>query len=323
MRRRFVVGEADHGLTLSDVIARVGGDASAISDGRVFVRSHRISDPAHRLSVGDDVSVADSESNRVAAEVVSLGHSAGFVAFAKPPGLPTIPDHRGNASLLHAAAAYLGVSPSELHVLTRLDVNVSGVVLLALGREATRRAVLLQSSGGVVRRYVGLSAGVPEPPCGVWTDPVGARVSGRGRLRRPVRDAATRYAVRSIVSGKSDRSRTALLVFEPVTGRTHQIRIHSSAGGAPLLGDVAYGGPKRLVAENGSVLDVARVSLHAARVDVVLGSEASLSFEAKPPEDLVSLWTRLGGTRADFDTATSPLELDAARAAWKVRPNGL
>jgi 23S rRNA pseudouridine1911/1915/1917 synthase len=67
----------------------------------------------------------------------------------------------------------------------------------------------------------------------------------------------------------------------PETGRTHQIRVHLAALGAPLLGDARYGGPRRVLE-----LVVPRVMLHALRLEVAHpGSGARLLLEAPVPED--------------------------------------
>ena len=60
----------------------------------------------------------------------------------------------------------------------------------------------------------------------------------------------------------------ALLAVEPQTGRTHQIRVHASHAGAPLLGDRDYGGAARVTLAGGRTVALARIALHAARVSV-------------------------------------------------------
>ena len=86
--------------------------------------------------------------------------------------------------------------------------------------------------------------------------------------RDPV-DAATRYRVCALAPGGA-----ALLAVSPVTGRTHQIRVHASHAGAPLVGDRDYGGPSRVTLSTGRVLEPRRVALHAARVVVPAASGA-------------------------------------------------
>jgi len=306
MTQRFVVRPGD-GRTLSELLDRAHVDVGALVDGRVFVGQRRATDPNVSLSVGDEVFVAKRTAPEEA--TVLLGRDRDIFAFLKPAGLPTVPDRRGNTSLLHSAARELGMKPTELHVVTRLDTNVSGIVVIASGKDATRRAASLQDQGGLVRRYLGLSLRAPSPPAGIWNRaiPVKPRAATRSD-RVETRAASTAYRVVA-EANRTPEGLPALVAFQPLTGRTHQIRIHAAGASAPLLGDVAYGGPRRVVVESGTVLDVARVALHACRVELASAGAAAFRVEAPHPVDLVSLWVRLGGGADAFDVARSmPME---------------
>jgi 23S rRNA-/tRNA-specific pseudouridylate synthase len=267
----------------------------------VFVGRHRATDPNQSLSVGDEVFVARDHQPPEATALA--GRDGDLFVFLKPPGLPTVPDRRGNASLLRAAARELGLTPAGLHVVTRLDTNVSGVVVLARGKDATRRAAALQAKGRLARRYYGLSVRAPSPAAGIWDAAVPVR-RGPTTRGRAARAARTAYRVAAEAPLPSP-GHPALIVFEPITGRTHQIRIHAAGAGAPLLGDVAYGGPARVVLGTGVVLDVPRVALHACRVDILGETGSGLCVEAPHPDDLVAFWARLGGNTSAFDGARS------------------
>ncbi|MBV9946785.1 MAG: hypothetical protein JOZ69_08060 [Myxococcales bacterium] len=118
--------------------------------------------------------------------------------------------------------------------------------------------------------------------------------------------AETRYVVCARVA-----SGAALLGVAPVTGRTHQIRVHASHAGAPLFGDRAYGGPTRATLPNGRTLELGRVALHAARVSVPGASPDRPLFEACAPipRELADLWSALGGDSEAWERAsTCPIE---------------
>jgi 23S rRNA-/tRNA-specific pseudouridylate synthase len=85
----------------------------------------------------------------------------------------------------------------------------------------------------------------------------------------------------------------------PQTGRTHQLRVHSAAANSPLLGDVAYGGERRLTLDNGRILSAGRVMLHCAQVALPHPSAASgtLRLSLAPPADMLKLWLSAGGAR--------------------------
>jgi 23S rRNA-/tRNA-specific pseudouridylate synthase len=187
------------------------------------------------------------------------------------------------------------VPVEALHAATRLDAPVSGLVVVARGKEGARLAAELKARGDLRRRYVALASRAVEPMAGVWDAPVASIRSGSGRSFRP---ATSRYAVVATAKALASAPSPALLVVEPITGRTHQIRLHASGAGASLLGDVKYGGPRRLVLPDGRMLTVARVALHSARVEVSAGAVAAWTATAPLPADLAMLWSALGGDPA-------------------------
>lgn len=92
----------------------------------------------------------------------------------------------------------------------------------------------------------------------------------------------------------------AALHLRPRTGRTHQLRVHASRAGSPLLGDVAYGGAPRLVLADGRVVTARRVMLHCAWLSLPRVRDASappLVLRAEIPEDMGAAWAALGGER--------------------------
>jgi RluA family pseudouridine synthase len=221
-----------------------------------------------------------------------LGRAGALVAAIKPAGMPTIADHAGAAhSLLNVVARLSGIEVARLHPTSRLDRDVSGVVLLAATKEARDRLRRAREEGTYARRYVAIAARAPSPEAGSWDAPIGRTknphlraANGRGAV-----PASTRYRTIAIATGY------ALLAASPITGRTHQIRVHASHADAALLGDRAYGGPARVTLPGGKVLALARIALHAARVAVPGEDGELLEFEAPIPEDLRATWAALGG----------------------------
>ena len=179
---------------------------------------------------------------------------------------------------------------------------MSGVVVFTLTRGAAERLARARTEGAYERRYVAVVAKAPEAREGMWDAPVGRASDPRLRMvhgRDPV-DARTRYQVVALAPRGE-----AMVAVAPVTGRTHQIRVHSAHAGAPILGDRAYGGPSRVTLPTGRVLEPGRIALHAARV-VVPGEDGSPVLLASPiPTELRSLWSALGGEPAAWEVATS------------------
>ncbi|HEY5242853.1 MAG TPA: RluA family pseudouridine synthase [Polyangiaceae bacterium] len=298
---RWTVRSGD-GTTLREVLSRAGADAGAISDGRVFIGLRRARRDDELVKAGDVVHVAAPlpDDERVA---TLLWNAEDFVAADKPAGIPTIPDHAGSAHALITAVAHaLGVEPSRLHATSRLDRDVSGVVVFTRTPEAAERLARARSEGTYERRYVAVAVHAPADHAGAWDAPIGRALDARLRAvggRDPVA-ATTRYRVVELAPRGE-----AMLAVAPVTGRTHQIRVHAAHAGAPLLGDRAYGGPSRVTLPTGRVLEPGRVALHAARV-VVPGQDGSPVVVASPiPVELGTLWSALGGDAVAWEVATS------------------
>jgi len=298
---RWTVRPGD-GRTVGEVLSRAGADGDAVSSGRVFVGPRRVRRTDEEVRPGDVVEVAGPPANEERTATL-LRNAGDLVAADKPAGIPTIPDHAGSAhALLHAVARALGVEASCLHATSRLDRDVSGVVIFTLTKGAAERLARARAEGVYERRYVAISARAPEIGGGTWDVPIGRAPDPRLRMakgRDPV-DARTRYQV----VARAPRGE-AMLAVAPVTGRTHQIRVHSSFAGAPILGDRAYGGPPRVTLATGRVLEPGRIALHAARV-VVPGEDGSPMLVTSPiPTELQSLWSALGGDPAAWEVATS------------------
>lgn len=238
-----------------------------------------------------------------------LGARDGLVALAKDAGLPTEPAPGFETDLLTLAAPALGVAAGSLHAINRLDVPVSGVVVVASTPEARRVAARLLEGHRVRRRYLGLLGAPIEPPTGCLTGAIGRARGGFRIGGSDPRAATTAYAtVRST-------SVATLTAFEPRTGRTHQIRLHAAAAGRPLLLDRRYGGAVRLTCSDGRVVSAEGIALHAARFTLPL-ADGPWVVAAPIPLRLRQVWKALGGEDADWDAG-----LDAAVPPCEV-PEG-
>jgi 23S rRNA pseudouridine1911/1915/1917 synthase len=300
-RLRWVVRSGD-GRVVGEVLVRAAVDAGAVADGRVFVGRRRVIRADEEVCDGDVIEVASPREDLGLVAILLDGGDV--VAVDKPAGIPTIADHGGAAHALVARVARtLGVDPSDLHPTSRLDRDVSGVVVFARTRAAAERLRVARAEGTYARRYVGIATGVPDPASGRWDSPIG-RAPRDPRLRavggRDPVPAATRYAS----CGRAPHG-AALLAVSPVTGRTHQIRVHAAHAGSPLVGDRAYGGPTRLVLPNGRVQEPGRIALHALRVTVPNATGEALVAVAPVPAALRDLWSALGGTPEAWELAAS------------------
>lgn len=279
----------------------MGCEPEAIAHGRVFIGRKRATDAARRMRGGEVVEVFLATAPESKPAAILLGRRGGMVAMLKPAGMPTVPDHRGSTGSLQAAVAELeGLrDPDAVHPSSRLDLEVSGVVVFALDSKARTLLREAREQGSYTRHYVAISQQAPAPAQGLIELPIGRAPDPRRRCVGGKDPAASTTHYR--VAAKTDRG--ALLAVEPITGRTHQIRVHLAHLGAPLLGDALYGGPRTIVQASGAVTSMSRVALHAAWVRIGLGDGETWTVQAPVPGELESLWQSVGGSAADWEDA--------------------
>ena len=212
-----------------------------------------------------------------------------LLAINKLPGVVVHPTYRhASKTMLNAVLWRLRDRPAaHAGVLTRLDKDTSGLVLVALS-PAVHAAVQADARAGrVSKRYLAVVEGTPHPPRGVLTMPLGRDPGDRRRVVVRADGAAseTRY---DTLSGDG---RHSVVSCELVTGRTHQIRVHLAASGWPILGDRTYGKASEAIP---------RQALHAWQLALphpVTGER--LQFEAPLPADfrevLGSQWSVIPG----------------------------
>lgn len=205
-----------------------------------------------------------------------LYEDAECIAINKPAGLVVHPSYkRVSGTLLNAVLWHVrdrgDVRPG---ILTRLDKDTSGIVVIAL-TGAVHAALQRDAAAGRIRKeYLAIVQGSPRPASGVIREPLGRDPEDRRRVVVTPGGAAseTRYEVtKSLPGGLS------LVRCELVTGRTHQIRVHLSSRGWPIIGDAQYGGRTD---------EMTRQALHAWRMSLLHPvTREPLVLEAPLPQD--------------------------------------
>lgn len=153
----------------------------------------------------------------------------------KPSGLLSVPGRDPSKKDCLAARA-AAVIPEAL-IVHRLDMETSGLMVLARGKAVHRTLSMAFQNRAVNKRYIALVEGKPSTPCGEINLPLMTDWPNRPRqIVEPEhgKPSLTRYRV---LSGQSDISRLELI---PLTGRSHQLRVHLQAIGHPILGDTLY-----------------------------------------------------------------------------------
>jgi 23S rRNA pseudouridine1911/1915/1917 synthase len=163
-------------------------------------------------------------------------------------------------------------------VVHRLDKETSGLILLAKNERAHRWLQDQFRLRKVDKTYLALVDGKPPTPTGRVETYIGRDPSHRKRMA-VVPESRGRIAISEYRTVESFREHT-LLEFHPLTGRTHQIRLHCAFLKCPIVGDEVYGRKKASVETN-------RHFLHAYRLNIILpGEKEARLFEAPLPDEL-------------------------------------
>lgn len=304
----FTVGDTHAGVRLDVAVADHLGcsrsrAAARIEAGEVTVDGDVVA-KRHRLQAGERVEVHEPPP-RTAPPPPALPpiryEDDHLLVVAKPAGLVVHPGH-GHAAgtlvdALEAAGTPLAPAGGEGRpgVVHRLDRDTSGLLLVAKTDRAHAALVGALRARAVTRGYLALVEGQPAQDRGRIDGPIGRDPHDRIRFAVVAggKPATTRYHTRSVgeVALPGDVATVALLSCRLETGRTHQIRVHLSTLGHPVVGDPAYRGSRRLA----EALGLDRPALHAAELAFPHPVTGEVIELAEPlPADLEAALARAG-----------------------------
>lgn len=212
-----------------------------LQHGQVLVNGAPTTQFNHRLRPGDRVAI--SRGGHDTGELKRAGIAIAYqddelIVADKPPGLLTVATEgeRDDTAFARLSAFLEARRAGRPFVVHRLDRDTSGLVLFA--RSASARDRLQENWEGVTKTYLAVVEGVPHPAEGAVENFL---IEGRDlRVRVAVpSDEAKRAVSRYRVT--ATRGRHSLVEVELVTGRKHQIRVHLSGIGCPVIGDTVYG----------------------------------------------------------------------------------
>lgn len=302
----FTVSQDEHGQRLDNyLMSRLKGIPKSalyriIRKGEVRVNKGRAK-PERRLLDGDMVRVpplrlaeekvqpAPGQSLVSHLEDAVLYDDGGLLVINKPSGLAVHGGSGVHLGLIEALRQMPG-NNGFLELVHRLDRDTSGCIMIARKRSVLKRyQEALRQRHGIRKTYLALTHGA-------WPK---TRVEVDAPLQRYLLASGERM-VRVHADGKPSRTRfdlekqfrdATLVKAMPISGRTHQIRVHALHVGCPLVGDDKYGDGEldRQLDNRGS----GRLFLHASSLAVSLSEDAPLLFEAPLPAELTDMLSRL------------------------------
>lgn len=235
---------------------------------------------------GDAICVILPETNPIPPEAIPLTiayEDDYLLVVDKPAGLlmhPTAACRKG--TLANAVSYYYAQTHQQhaYHPMHRLDKNTSGLCLIA--KEPQIQSAFDRGDLGYQRLYAALVEGAFPAPCLTVRAPI-ARTPGSIITRRVDRSGKPARSDFTCIAASTDYSLVHVVLF---SGRTHQIRVHASYLGYPLVGDDLYGGSRKLLS---------RQALHAYAVHFIHPMTHQLiTVNSQLPEDMASLVHRAG-----------------------------
>ncbi len=300
---------AEPGQRLDKALAEASGLSrervkALLGEGRVMLDGKVASQASFKPAAGtpfeiDVPAAAPAEAEAQDIPLVIVYEDEHLIVVEKPAGLVVHPAAGNldgtlvNALLHHCRGQLSGIGgvarPGIVH---RIDKDTSGLLVVAKTDAAHEGLARQFADHSIERAYFAVVAGHPMPPAGTVRGAI-ARSSANRKKMALVEDgrgkhAVTHYKTIELLGG------AALVECRLETGRTHQVRVHMSSIGHPLLGDPVYGRTPQRLRPILNQLHFARQALHAA----VLGfnhpvTGVKLRFESKLPADMAGLLVEL------------------------------
>ncbi len=303
---KIIITETQSGSTVLDILNEKKFPSAFISflkkrdrgillnGERVTVRKTVKSGDLLELEYLDDKTVAEeSDIIPVNIPINIIYEDDDIIAVNKPANMPTHPSHNHQDDTLANALRYYFDKrdiPFIFRSVNRLDNRTSGIVLIAKNRLSASRLSKDISQGKISKNYLAVLHGTPSPTSGEICAPI-RRTDDSIITRQVHKDGAyslTKY--RTLLYNDM----FSLVEASPVTGRTHQLRVHFSHVGHPICGDTLYGYPSHFIS---------RQALHAYKLSFIHPTSGkSIILKAMPPEDMRKLITEV------FDTSLFNLE---------------
>lgn len=303
----FVVEAHDADLRLDVFLASRLADITRsgikrLMDAGSVTLNSRPAKPGQRLRPNDVVTAAvpatDADgANDTKAEALALDilyEDSDVIVINKPAGMAVHPGAGRpagtlvNALLAHTRSLAAGSAPDRPGIVHRLDMDTSGVLVVAKNAASYTSLAAQFREHSTVRRYIALVWGAMKDDAGVIDLPLGRDITHRKKIStrtRKARVAETHYRALKRYHGFT------LVELTLKTGRTHQVRAHLAAIHHPVVADPVYGGVRKVVSvgkEAGDAIKSAgRQLLHAETLGFVHpGTGSYMEWRVPPPADM-------------------------------------
>ncbi len=299
-----IISSEYSGQRLDSVIAKLFPDFSRsklkswLDSGAIYINDVPLIKPSKKVNGGEEVKILIQEEKLISAEPQNIQFevkhkSKDFLIVDKKAGMVVHPGAGNHQNTLLNALLFKFPELEKLPragIIHRLDKETSGLMIIAINQNSYKNLSEQISKRLVKRTYQAFAVGNISRS-GKIEEPVGRHP--RNRQKQAVTEkgkyALTRYSVLKKYGNYTH------LEVNLETGRTHQIRVHMSHIGFPLIGDVLYGRKKRFAKSTNSDLrevieKFPRQALHASNLafkDIDSGNE--VSFESSLPKDLLDL----------------------------------
>ncbi|MXO72712.1 RluA family pseudouridine synthase [Alteraurantiacibacter buctensis] len=286
--------------------------------GQIRVDGKRVK-PEDRLATGQTLRVppgGDEAKGRAApkrraltpeeeaqAEAMLITRTRSALVLNKPPGLATQGGTKTSSHVDGLLDAYADEGEPRPRLVHRLDKDTSGVLLVARSPGSAAFYSKRFSGRSAKKVYWALVVGVPDVKQGTIDAPIAKQPgSGGEKMHVDVEGGQTARTLYRVVDKAGNSA--SWVELQPLTGRTHQLRVHMAAIGHPIVGDGKYGGPDAFL--TGSISR--KMHLHARRLVIEEPDGETLDVSADLPEHFAASMVQLG-----FDEHASDAEPDKGR----------
>ncbi|MBB5705392.1 RluA family pseudouridine synthase [Sphingopyxis panaciterrulae] len=222
------------------------------------------------------------------AEAMVIHRDASALVLDKPPGLATQGGTKTDAHVDGLLGALQGEAPVRPKLVHRLDKDTSGALLVARTPRAAAWFAKAFSNRSARKTYWAIVVGVPDIAQGEIDLPL-AKQPGSGGEKMHVDDKGLPSKTRYRIIERAGNS-AAWVELQPLTGRTHQLRVHMAAIGHPIVGDGKYGGKTAFL--TGTISR--KLHLHSRRLRIDHPDGGALDISAPVPDHFAASLDALG-----------------------------